>query len=88
MQDKYLKRWLLKIKYSNKVVQCDKCNRLAISDPDRFSLEYCRKMKIPFTCSSCKFPQYADTLCCSTRGNVGKIYGKKFVPRLNKWIEI
>lgn len=88
MQDKYLKRWLLKIKYSNKVVQCDKCNRLAISDYDRFNLEYCRKMKIPFTCSSCKFPQYADTLCCSTRGNVEKIYGKRFVPRLNKWIEI
>ena len=59
------------------VTKCDICNRLALSDPERFSKEYCRKMKIKFRCGSCLFPQYVDSLNTPMRGNVNLIYGMK-----------
>ena len=72
---KRLKQWLYKQSLKPKLIPCDKCIRLGISDPECLSLEWCRKMKIPFTCASCKFPQYKNTLKTPTRGNVGMIYG-------------
>ena len=67
---------------------CDDCGRMAISNPDRLSKEYCKKMKIQFRCGSCLFPQYANTLKSATRGNIERIYGKTFVPKLNCWVPI
>ena len=66
---------------------CEECARMCMSDPERLSKEYCRKVGIKFTCSSCLFPQYHN-LKCSTRGNVDKIYGYRFVPHLNKHVPI
>lgn len=81
-------RWLLKISLLPKIVKCDDCNRLAISDNECLSLEYCRRVEIKFLCGSCKFPQYKDSLRTATRGNVMKIYGMRFVAKLNKFIPI
>ena len=78
---RYLEQYLLKISLLPKIVKCDKCNRYSLSDNDCFSLEYCRLMKIPFTCGSCKFPQYRDSLNTSVRGNVGIIYNKPTITR-------
>lgn len=85
---KRLKRWLLKISLLPKVVPCDLCKRLAISDPERLSLEYCRRVNISFRCGSCLYPQYQYTLCTPTRGNIGGIYGYRFVLKLNKFIPL
>lgn len=71
---KHLTRWLQKMSLLPKMVQCDICNRLGVSDPECFSLEWCRKMGVKFTCGSCKFPQYQFTLRTPIRGNVGVIY--------------
>lgn len=71
-----------------RVVNCDKCNRLAISHPERLSKEYCQRVGIPFLCGSCLYPQYEISLCSPTRGNIDKIYGKRFVPHKNEWVTI
>ena len=73
---KRLNKYLLKISLLPKVVECDKCMRLSVSDPECFSLAYCRRVKIPYLCGSCKFPNYKYTLRTSTRGNVNVIYKK------------
>lgn len=49
------------------------CGRLAVSNPERLSKEYCKRVGIKFRCASCLFPQY-DNLKGSMRGNVNKIY--------------
>lgn len=67
---KRLERWLNKIALMPKVVPCDNCNRLGVSDVECFDVGYCRRMGIRFLCGSCRFPQYKDTLRTSTRGNV------------------
>ena len=75
MEDKYMRRWLIRQNGKPRLVQCEKCPRLGWSVKDCFSLEYCRRSRIPFTCGSCKFPQYEHTLCSPVRGNVNRIYG-------------
>ena len=68
--------WLqIKIK-PEYLTTCDNCDRIAVSNPDRISKEYCKKVGIKFRCSSCLFPQY-DNLNGSMRGNINKIYGKQ-----------
>ena len=71
---KRIARFIQKMSLNPKPIKCDKCNRYGVSDPECISLEYCRKVGIPFTCGSCKWSQYENTLRCPTRGNVGVIY--------------
>ena len=56
--------------------QCDLCPNLTHKEENQFTLDYCRRVNIPFRCGSCLFPQYRYTLCCPTRGNVYRIYGE------------
>jgi len=67
---KYQVSWLQKINNLPKVVQCENCKRLGLSDPERFSIEYCHRVGIQFRCGSCLYPKYVHTLKNPTRGDV------------------
>jgi len=67
---------------------CDNCNRICKSYSERFSKEYCKKVGIQFRCGSCLYPQYENTLMCSTRGNINKIYGNTLHSRGKNNVEL
>ena len=69
--------WMRKVQMIPKVIKCDNCNRFGISDPECFSIEYCRKHNVRFLYGSCRCPQYDNSLRNPTRGDVDKIYGNK-----------
>ena len=70
------------------LTSCEKCGRIAVSNPDRLSKEYCKRVGIKFACASCLFPQYENTLKCSMRGNVNLVYGFRFDTKQNKFVPL